>query len=89
MIPFGRTFKPMLINNNDSAWMRQILWADAVYVRDFMAFAELPPESLLKLAAILHENYESFDMAALALEGYDKLTGRSVQGNYLRRLSGS
>jgi hypothetical protein len=54
-----------------------------------MAFAELPPESLLKLAAILHENYESFDMAALALEGYDKLTGGSVQGNYLRRLSGS
>ena len=44
MIPFGRTFKPMVVNNDGSAWVRQILWADAVYVRDFMAFAELAPE---------------------------------------------
>jgi FkbM family methyltransferase len=87
MIPFGRTFKPMVVNNDASAWLRQILWADAVYVRDFMAFAELAPESLLKLAAILHENYESFDMAALALEAYDRQTGSGLQRAYLGRLS--
>ena len=89
MIPFGRTFKPMIVNNDGSAWVRQILWADAVYVRDFMTFAELAPQSLLKLAAILHENYNSFDMAALALEAYDKKTGSGLQKAYLRRLSGS
>ena len=89
MIPFGRTLKPVVVNNDDSAWVRQMLWADAVYVRDFMAFAELAPDSLLKLAAILHENYESVDMAALALEAYDRKTGSDLQTVYLRRLTGS
>jgi FkbM family methyltransferase len=88
LVPFGRAFKPLVINNNASAWLRQIIWADVVYVRDFMAFSELAPESLLKLAAILHENYESYDMTALALEAYDKLMGSGLQTNYLRRLSG-
>ena len=68
--------------------MRQIVWADAVYIRDFMAFAELAPESLLNLAAILHENYKSFDVAALALEAYDRKTGSGLQMVYLRRLWG-
>jgi FkbM family methyltransferase len=88
MIPFGRTFKPMVVGNDASASVRQILWADAVYVRDFMAFAELAPQSLLKLAAILHENYRSLDLAALALEAYDRKMGSGLQMAYLKRLSG-
>jgi FkbM family methyltransferase len=89
LMPYGRTFKPIRVNNDDSGWVRQILWADAVYVRDFMAFAELAPEALIKLAAILHENYDSMDLAALALEAHDKRTGQSLQAEYLRRLSGA
>jgi len=87
MVPFGRTFRPLAVNNNDEAWMRQIIWADAVYVRDFTKFAGLPAEALLKIAAILHENYQSFDLAALALDAYDKQTGSGLQANYLKRLS--
>ena len=87
MVPFGRTFRPLIVNNNDEAWMRQIIWADAVYVRDFTKFADLPPEALLKIAAILHENYQSFDLAALALDAYDKQTGSGLQAKYLKRLS--
>jgi FkbM family methyltransferase len=87
LIPSGRTFKPVLVNNNPHAWARQILWGDAVYVRDFMNFAELAPQALLKLAAILHEVYESIDLAALALESYDRLTGSGLQRIYLKRLS--
>lgn len=48
-----------------------MLWGDAVYVRDFMAFGRLPPAALLKLACILHESYGSFDLAAVALEAHD------------------
>jgi FkbM family methyltransferase len=87
LVPFGRTFRPLIINNNDEAWMRQMIWADAVYVRDFTKFAGLAPEALLKIAAILHENYQSFDLAALALDAYDKQTGSGLQAKYLRRLS--
>jgi FkbM family methyltransferase len=89
LAPFGRTFKPVLINNDPFGWARQILWADAVYVRDFMNFAELAPVSLLKLAAILHEVYQSVDLAALALETYDRLTNSDVLKVYLKRLSGA
>lgn len=88
LVPAGRTFKPLLVNNNPFGWVRQILWADAVYVRDFTKFAELAPDSLLKLAAILHEVYESVDFAALALETYDELTKSDLRTAYLKRLSG-
>jgi FkbM family methyltransferase len=87
MTPFGRTFKPMLVNNSIHAMVNQLIWADAVYVRDFMAFMDLSAKALLKLAAILHENYESFDLAALALDAHDKQTGSALQLAYLRRLS--
>ena len=89
LIPSGRTFKPITVNNDASGWVRQIVWADAVYVTDFMKFSERTPEALLKLAAILHESYQSVDMAALALEAYDKLTRSGLQQIYLRRLAGS
>jgi hypothetical protein len=49
MTPFGRTFKPMLANNSIYAAVNPLIWADAVYVRDFMAFMDLPAEALLKL----------------------------------------
>jgi FkbM family methyltransferase len=87
LIPSGRTFKPIMFNSNPSGWVRQIVWADAVYVPDFMRFAQLAPESLLKLAGILHESYQSIDMAALALEAYDKHTGASLQRAYLSSLA--
>jgi FkbM family methyltransferase len=88
MTPFGRTFKPMLFNNSIYALVNQLIWADAVYVRDFMAFMDVPAQSLLKLAAILHENFQSFDLAALALDAYDKQTGSALQLAYLQRVSG-
>jgi len=88
MTPFGRTFKPVLFNNNIHTMINQLIWADAVYVRDFMAFMDLSTESLLKLVVILHENYQSFDLAALALEAYDKQTGSALQVAYLKRLAG-
>src|SRR5262249_49269140 len=37
----GRTFKPLILNNDANAAMSQMLWGDAIYVRDFMAFDQL------------------------------------------------
>jgi hypothetical protein len=61
--------------------MSQQLWRDAFYVRDFMSFDHLAPLALLKLAVILHENYGSFDLVALALEAHDRQTGSSLSQN--------
>jgi FkbM family methyltransferase len=85
--PVGRTFKPLIVNKDPNA-MSQVLWADALYVRNFMEFDRLTPSALLKLALILHENYNSCDLAAVALEGHDRQTGSHLQVNYLRWLVG-
>lgn len=83
----GRTFKPLVAGGDLNAPMSQTLWGDAVYVRDFTAFEELSAAALLKLAAILHENYRSYDLAAVALEAHDRLTGSALQPAYVERLT--
>jgi FkbM family methyltransferase len=82
----GRVFKPLSLNNQPAALMSQWLWGDAIYVRDFMAFDNVQPLALLKLAAILHENYRSFDLAAYALSAYDRLAKSKMQAAYIQKL---
>ena len=82
----GWMFKPLTFNNTPAAGMSQMLWGNAVYVRDFLDFDQLAPDALLKLAIILHENYGAADLAAVALESYDRQTGASLQPAYIARL---
>ena len=79
----GRTFKPLYDRRNGAAALSQSLWADAVFVKDFRAFDQLEPSLLVKLAAILHENYRSLDLAALALKAHDKVVGTDFASAYL------
>ncbi|CAG0979643.1 2-O-methyltransferase NoeI [Phycisphaerales bacterium] len=91
----GRTFRPMAVVEGPTSTLRQHLWADVVYVRDFGQLAGLSPGDLLKLAVILHECYGSCDLAALVLYHYDLQTpGRDpsrpdgLWGEYFQRLCG-
>jgi Methyltransferase FkbM domain len=84
----GRTFKPLVFMNDVNATLSQILWGDAVYVRDFMLFDQLPGMTLLKLATILHETYRSVDLAAFALAAYDRQNASNLQQTYIRKLAG-
>jgi hypothetical protein len=84
--PSRGTLRPLVFNNDPTASSNQLLWADAVYVRDFMALEALPPDSLAKLAVMLHENYSSFDFAASVLGVYDQKTNMRLQAKYLRQL---
>jgi hypothetical protein len=63
----GRMFQPFAHPGNVSAHLRQTLWAEALYVRDFMRLREREPGSLLRMAAILHEVYSSYDLLLAAL----------------------
>ena len=83
----GRTFKPLVAGDNPNAPLSQFLWADAVYVRDFMGFDDLAPESLLKLTIILHELYSAYDLAALALRAFDAKTEAGLWPVYVKRLT--
>jgi FkbM family methyltransferase len=83
----GRTFKPIIWQTQGSPMMSQFIWGDAIYVRDFMRFDELQANSLFKLAIIMHENYVSYDLAAMALGFFDQKSGSQLQTSYLRQFA--
>lgn len=83
----GRTFQPLVVNHDVNQMLSQMLWADAVYVKDFMAFDQLSAEKLLKTAVILHVLYSSFDLALQALLAYDAKAGSKLGSVYFERLT--
>ena len=82
----GRAFKPLLPAPDPSMPFRQLIWGDAVYVKDFTRLGELTPEQLLKLAAIANDVYGSPDLAGLALQHHDAKTKAGLWGAYMQRL---
>jgi FkbM family methyltransferase len=91
----GRPFVPLVMNGDPTKRISQMLWGDAVYVRNFMALDALPPERLIKLAVIAHTVYDAYDLAHLALSHHDRARGGGgggggdLAGAYLRALSQS
>jgi FkbM family methyltransferase len=84
----GRCFRPLCPVGGETARLNQILWNDVVYVKDFMRFAELTSEQLLKVAVIMHDCYESADLAAYALQHYDAKTGKGLWKVFMQRVTG-
>lgn len=82
----GRPFKPLTKGGNPNVPISQVLWSDAVYVRDFTQLERLSKEQLLKLATLLHEVYGSVDLCHRVLAAYDAKTGQALAGRYLDRL---
>lgn len=83
----SRVFKPLIVNQNIFGGLSQILWSDAVYVKDFTRFKNLSPDHLLKIARIVHDVYGSYDLAHLALSHIDP-SGDSQRGTlYLQKLA--
>jgi hypothetical protein len=79
----GRAFKPFIVNNDINRPLSQVIWADVIYVKNMMELDNYPPEKLLKLAIILHDVYESFDLAYYILQHYDKLTKEQFAQKYM------
>jgi hypothetical protein len=84
----GRAFQPVVVNNDPNQGLSQWLWADAVYVKSFLALDRLAPPKLLKLAIILHELYQAYDLCALVLRHFDAATRERLGQAYLDRLTG-
>jgi len=85
----GRSFVPVHPAGGPGEGFRQMLWGDAVYVKDFTRFSELEPEQLLKIAAIAHDLYGSPDLAALALQHHQVKTGSGHWRAYMMKLMGT
>ena len=83
----GRTYKPLMLNDNPSATLSQMLWSDAVYVPDLARLDHLEPAALIKLSALLHEIYKSFDLCHVVLAAHDRRQGTSYAQRYFERLA--
>jgi FkbM family methyltransferase len=82
----GRTYKPLMLNNDPAAAMSQTLWSDAIYVPDLSRLDSLEPAALIKLAALLHEIYSSFDLCHLVLAAHDRRCATSHTERYIEGL---
>jgi FkbM family methyltransferase len=78
----GRAFSPLALGGNPFAAISQVLWADAVFVRDFTALGRLTPPQLLKAATVLHDVYASYDLVNLLLAEYDRRQGTDLVRRY-------
>jgi FkbM family methyltransferase len=85
--PFSLMFKSTLARGEEAATSRQTAWADTVYVRGAPKFEKVEPVALLKIAAMLHENYRSYDLAARALAAHDRKTGSDLHPRYARLMA--
>lgn len=84
----GRPFKPLQSGKQDGS-LRQMLWSNAVYVRDPLGFSQLAADDLLRIALIMHQQYASCDLAAQALQQYKAKTGDDLWTSYLTTLLGT
>jgi hypothetical protein len=82
----SRVIQPLMVDNNIFSGLSQIVWADAVFVRDFTRLALLSDQQLLSMAAILHDCYRSVDLAHHLLAERDRRTNNKVAWNYLTAL---
>lgn len=79
----SRPLKPLLGERATLPFvLQQWLWANAVYLRPFASWSALAPVKLVRLAAVLHEVYGSFDFAHRALCEFDRLTGSETAAAY-------
>jgi FkbM family methyltransferase len=86
-VGFGsRAFKPLLVNRNVNAGFRQVLWSDAVYVRDWMQLERLAEGKLRSYAVLAHDVLQSYDLAHLVLAALDRKTGGELAKAYLDKL---
>lgn len=83
-----RCFKPLMVNKNIYSGLNQVLWTDAVYVKKFTEFSQLSTESLIKIAIIMHDLYDSYDLALLALKEVDQKENLDFHEFYLNILLG-
>jgi len=81
----GRPFRPFNPPNPYMP-MSQLLWADAIFVRDFTRLDAYSDDALLKAAAVLDVVYSSYDLVGLLLTEYDRRLKTGTQQAYISDL---
>lgn len=86
----SRPFRPLIKDGNPNRGFAQVIWSNALYFRDPLAFPGLAaekPEALLKTAILAHELYAAFDLAAVALQHYGAAMKPGLATAYIHALT--
>lgn len=83
----SRTVAPLVLNGDIYAGLDQLVWADAIFVRDFTKLEKLQDIQLLKSARILHDCYKAYDLVLHLLTQHDGRTGGDLAARYLAGLT--
>ncbi|MEQ8508942.1 MAG: FkbM family methyltransferase [Rhodospirillaceae bacterium] len=84
--PTGRVYKPLQRAGSDPTGVHQYLWSDAVYIPDLSKLERHSAERILKLCAILHDIYHSFDLVLHLLLYLKDREDVGVYGDYCKKL---
>lgn len=79
----SRAIRPVLVNNDPYAGLSQLVWADAIFVRDLARLDGHTDRQLLAGAALLHNCYGSHDVAFHLLAEHDRRSGGRLAAAYL------
>jgi protein O-GlcNAc transferase len=79
----GRAFKPLLPATGPYTPFRQVLWADALYVADWMHLERFTDGQLRRYAVLAHDVLRSFDLVHLLLSELDRRTGECTADLYV------
>jgi FkbM family methyltransferase len=72
-----RDLSPILLGNDPYTGHSQVLWADAIFVRDVTRLDALCADQLLRMAVILYDCYRSHDLVLHLLREYDRRTEKA------------
>lgn len=85
---FGsRCFKPTLLQNAPYAGIKQYLWSDAVYVRDWLKLDALSADQIAKYATLVHDLFDSPDLCLGLLQHLDSRGGTAYGTRYIEKLA--
>ena len=87
LLPFGRRMvKPLLDPNNMHAGINQLLWAEAIFIKDFNNLGNFSEDKLLRYCLILHDIYGSYDVVLKILYDFDQRSKTNYSMDYKNAL---
>ncbi|MFH1481612.1 MAG: FkbM family methyltransferase [Pseudomonadota bacterium] len=84
----GRPIHPFLFDSKGLKTYSQVLWADAVFIRDSLLLepSTVRAENLLKASLILNDVYQSYDLVYHLLSAFDRHSDTKTAIDYLNSL---
>ncbi|RYC30484.1 FkbM family methyltransferase [Lichenibacterium minor] len=81
--PTSRVIKPLAVADDPYAGLSQLVWADAVFIKDVLALDRLTDRRLMAMARIMHEVYGAFDVVVRVLNEIDRRSGTRLEVDYM------